>query len=118
MSTPAVTANGTTYFPLTQAQYNACLHIVVTAQQTWANLVAQFAAENIAMGISQAGKTGLIGNALSEVLMYGSTGSLWQAYAALDNVKITPEMSPYLTADRIQWMKNTMIAAIGNLPTS
>lgn len=104
-----------TYFPLPQSAYDQCAAIVVGAQQAWANMVIQFAAENIAMGITQAGKTQLISGALNEVNTYGSTGSLWQAYAALSNVKITPDMAPYLTADRIQWMKNQMISAIGKL---
>lgn len=112
----AVTPNGVqTYFNIPQQQYNQCLAIVVKAQTTWAQLVQQFAAENIAMGITQVGKTGLIGIALQEVNMYGSTGSLWQAFEALSRVKITPEMAPFITADRIQWMKNQMIQAIASL---
>lgn len=78
-------------------------------------MVAGFAAENIAMGITSAGKTLLISGALYEVAVYGSQGSLWQAYNALSNVKITPEMAPFLTDARIQWMKNKMIAAISTL---
>lgn len=112
----AITSSGNqTYFPIPQQQYNMCLAIVVKAQTTWAAMVQQFAAENIAMGITQAGKTGLIGLALQEVNTYGATGSLWQAYEALNRIQITSEMSPFLTANRVQWMRNQMIQAIGNL---
>lgn len=112
----ATTPNGAqTFFPIPQQTYTACLTIVVKAQTTWAAMVQQFAAENIAMGITQAGKTGLIGTALQEVNMYGSVGSLWQAYDALNRVHITSDMAPFLTPERIQWMKNQMIAAISSI---
>lgn len=104
-----------TYFPLPQGPYNRCLQIVSNAQKQWAMLVAGFAAENIAMGITQAGKTLLVSDALYEVAVYGSQGSLWQAYNALSKVKVTPEMAPFLTEARIQWMKNKMIEAISAL---
>lgn len=109
--------NGTpTFFPLPQQAYDECLEIVVSAQAAWAGMVQQFAAENIAMGITQAGKTQLIADALQQVLVYGSSGSLWQAYAALSQVVFTSDMAPYLTAARIEWMKNVMIEAISGLP--
>lgn len=104
-----------TYFPIDQNVYNRCLAVVQHAQQQWAILVAGFAAENIAMGITQAGKAALIGSALNQVAVYGAQGSLWQAYFALSQVVVTPEMAPYLTHDRIEWMKNKMITAISSL---
>ena len=112
----ATAANGQpTYFPIPQAAYNQCVAIVVAAQTAWTRMVTQFAAENIAMGITQANKTALIGNALQQVNAYGSVGSLWQAYGALSQVVITPDMAPFLTEDRIQWMKNQLILAISSL---
>ena len=104
-----------TFFPIPQPAYNKCLAIVQAAQSAWTGMVQQFAAENIAMGITQAGKTQLISDALQEVMVYGSMGSLWQAYAALSNVKVTPEMAPFLTEARIDYMRNVMIQAISNL---
>lgn len=104
-----------TYFNISQQKYDMCMQIVLNAQSAWGKMVQQFAAENIAMGITQAGKTRLIANALYEVSVYGSTGSLWLAYDALSKVKITPEMAPYLTEDRVQWMKNQMIQTIASL---
>lgn len=106
----------TTYFPIPQAAFNECATIVQLALSYWQQMVIMFAAENIAMGITQAGKTQLISNALEEVLVYGSQGSLWEAYNALNGVIITPEMAPFLTADRIEWMRNQMITVIAMLP--
>lgn len=112
----ALNPDGTqTYFPLPQQAYDQCLAIVQQAQIVWTLMVAEFAAENIAMGITQAGKTGLIADALYQVAVYGSQGSLWQAYAALSAVQVTPDMAPFLTDDRIQFMKNKMIIIISQL---
>lgn len=113
----AVTSLGTqTFFPLPQASYNQCTLIVQTALSYWQQMIVIFAAENIAMGITQAGKTLLIANAMEQVAIYGSQGSLWQAYNELSNVVITPEMAPFLTEARIQWMRNQMITIIAMLP--
>ena len=105
-----------TFFSLPQTAYNECVEIVQQAQAAWVGMVTQFAAENIAMGITQAGMTLAVSNALQQVNMYGSMGSLWQAYAALSDVVFTPEIAPFLTAARIQWMKNQMIQVISELP--
>jgi flagellar basal body rod protein FlgG len=105
-----------TYFPIPQQAYNECLAIVQGAYASWQGMVQQFAAENIAMGITQAGKTQLISDALYQVMVYGSSGSLWQAYAELSNVVITPEMAPFLTEARIDYMRNVMIQIISELP--
>lgn len=113
----AITSFGTqTYFPLPQNAYNECAAIVTTALSYWQQMIVIVAAENIAMGITQAGKTLLISNAMEQVALYGSQGSLWEAYNALNDIVVTPEMAPFLTADRIQWMRNQMIAVIAMLP--
>jgi hypothetical protein len=107
-----------TYFPLPgpqgQAVYNQCLSVVKQAQVAWATMVSEFAAENLAMGITQA-QAAMIGAALNQVMIYGSEGSLWLAYAALSNVVVTPEMAPFLTEDRLAWAKNKMIQVIAQL---
>ncbi len=105
-----------TFFNIPQTEYNEYAEVVELALNYWQQMVVTFAAENIAMGITQQGKTQLIASALQEVLTYGSSGSLWQAYAALSNVQITPEMSPFLTTARIEWMRNSMIQIISLLP--
>jgi hypothetical protein len=81
----------------------------------WKNLVLTVAAENIAMGITASGKTKLIADTLAPVMVYGASGSLWEAYQALDQIKVTPQMAPFITQDRIQWMKNQLIQILGSL---
>lgn len=92
-----------------------CIALVTAAQQSFQILLLAFVADNIAMGITNSGKVGLIGNALKDVQFYGAAGSLWECYNALNSVVITPEMAPYLTQARVDWLKNQMLAAIANL---
>lgn len=114
----AIAANGQpTYFPqIPQANYNKAFVMVLAAQAAWSGMVQQFAAENLACGITNA-QAVLIGSAMMQVSTYGAQGQLWLAYNALSSVIVTPQMSPFLTAARIQWMKNTMIDAIAALPS-
>jgi len=103
------------YFNIPDPAYNRCVQIIDNAINSWKNLVIIVAAENIAMGITQSGKTKLISDTLAPVVLYGSSGSLWEAYEALNKIQVTPEMAPFITHDRIQWMKNQLIQAISNL---
>lgn len=98
-----------------QQEMQAVASLVITAQQAFNNLVIAFAAENIIMGITASGKTGLIASTLQDVMYAGTTGSLWEAYNALEQVVVTPEMAPFLTQDRLNWMKNQIQQAIAEL---
>jgi hypothetical protein len=112
----AITSDGTpTFFQLTQEQYDTAYEQVVTAQQAWDSMITEFAAENVAMGIIQEGKTTLVGAALNQVNMYGQQGALAQAYFQLGLVVLTPAMAPYLTQDRIKWLMNKVIQSLGTL---
>ncbi len=104
-----------TFFNIPQVEYNAYQAVVQQAQAAWAGMVLQFATENVCMGITQSGKTQLIAEALQQVNSYGSTGSLWLAYTALSNVQITPEMAPFLTQARLEYMRNSLIQTIAAL---
>lgn len=64
------------------------------------SLINKFCAENIAMGITQAGKTKLLADALRDVFYYAQTGSLYECLSSLSSVQVTPEMSPFLTEER------------------
>lgn len=88
---------------------------VAKAKEAFDKMIREYAGENIIKQITAAGKTKLISDALKEVYYYGSTGSLWEAYHALSKVKVTPEMAPFLTKEKIQEFKNRLIQEIGNL---
>jgi len=103
------------FFKIPDPTYNRCLQIANNARNAWINLVMTVAAENIAMGITQQGKTKMIADTLMPVMNYGNSGSLWEAYNALNAIHITPEMAPYITDARREWMKNQLIQIIASL---
>jgi hypothetical protein len=103
------------FFGIPDAEYNVCVGIVNNAINAWRGLVVTVAAENVAMGITQQGKTKLIADAMAPIMNYGNSGSLWEAYNALSQIQITPEMHPYITAARVEWMKNQLITIIAAL---
>ena len=96
------------YIPLGAAK-------VKQAQELFAKIVQEFAGENLLAQITAAGKTKLIQDAVQEVLNYGNAGSLWEAYAAVERVKITPEMAPFMTGARKNEFKNKLVEAISRL---
>jgi hypothetical protein len=105
-----------TYNPnIPQVEMQEAAQLVMAAQQAFNVLVVAVAAENIIMGITASGKTKLIAEALQPVVYYGTSGSLWEAYNALEQVQITPEMAPFLTVARLNWMKNQLLQAISEL---
>lgn len=103
------------FYNIPDAPYNRCIQIVTKAIDAWKTLVITIAAENIAMGISQQKKTKLIADTMTPVMIYGQTGSLWQAYDALNAIVITPEMAPFITEARREWMRNQLIQIISSL---
>lgn len=88
---------------------------VAKARAAFDDLVNKFAGENVVAGITAAGKTKILSDAFEDVARYGSQGSLWEAYVALENIKITPEMAPFFTEDRKQELKNQLVQIIANL---
>jgi len=88
---------------------------VAKARVAFDDLLNKFAGENVVAGVTAAGKTKILSDAFSEVARYGSQGSLWEAYVAIEKIKITPEMAPYFTETRKQEMKNQIIQIISSL---
>lgn len=88
---------------------------VAKAKSEFDKLVNDVAGENIIAQITAAGKTKLLADALKDVAYYGSQGSLWEVYSAIEKVNITPEMAPFLTEERRQNFKNKIIAIISSL---
>lgn len=104
-----------TYAGIPQPTMQYCASKIQAAQTAFQTLVIAIAAENVALGITSSGKTKLIADALQPVMYYGTTGSLWEAYNALQHVQVEPEMAPYLTQDKLNWMKNQLLKAIAGL---
>jgi hypothetical protein len=110
-----------TFFGLPQPAMAACYALAVAAAGTvpsyqgFQHLQFCFVAENIAKGITNTTVGPSIALALQGVLLFGSAGALWEAIDALDDVIVTPEMEPYLTSARINWMKNQINQIITSL---
>lgn len=85
------------------------------AREAFDEMINHYGGENVVTGITAAKKTKLISDALAEVARYGSQGSLWEAYSALERIKITSEMAPFLTETKRQEMKNKIIEILSSL---
>ena len=103
------------FFQIPDPVFNRCKQVAQNAIASWQQLVLTVAAENIAMGITQSGKTKLIADTLSPVVVYGSSGSLWEAYKMLNEIKVTPDMAPFITEARLAWMRNELITILSSL---
>lgn len=88
---------------------------IAKAQVSFNDLVAQYAGSNVIQQITAAGKTKLIGETLKDVMYWGQTGSLWECYRAVEAVKITPEMAPFLTEEIRQQFKNKLVEILSGL---
>jgi len=88
---------------------------VQKAAEGFNKIIAEFSGENVVRQITVAGKTKLIGDAVRDVLFWGSSGSLWEAYKAVEKIKITPEMAPFLTEAKKQEFKNKLIEVLSSL---
>lgn len=85
------------------------------AKNEFNDLSSEVAAENVLMGITQAGKTRLIADTLSKVLEYGISGSLYEVINEIDRIDITPEMSPFITQERLDLFKLKIQAVLNSL---
>jgi hypothetical protein len=88
---------------------------VAAAITAFNQLIQTFAGANVILQITASGKTELIGNAVKDVIYWGSTGSLWEAYKAAEAIQVTPDMAPFITEEIKQEFKNQIIQIISNL---
>ena len=110
-----------TFFNLPQPTMAKCFGIAVNAAGIsppatgFQFLAFCFVAENIAMGITNTDKGPIIAQALQGVMVYGQYGALWEASDCLSQMIVTPEMAPFLTQDRVNWLKNQIQQIIAGL---
>lgn len=76
------------------------------------NLVFEFAAENIEMGITQAGKTKLVADFLRNINYYMRSYSLYEAVVEI-NTEISngldPNLAPFITESRLNDFSNKIV---------
>lgn len=78
-------------------------------------MMTEIAADNILLGITQAGKTKLIADTLKDVIRYCQSGSLYEAINELDRITITADMAPFLTEEKKLEMKDKIVSIIQSL---
>lgn len=94
--------------PTAEEQTQTLVKILDDAKAFGNALMVQFAMENIATGITQAGKTRAVADYCYKLQYYLSTGSL---YAALEEIndkldELPPELAPFITEARLIVYRN------------
>lgn len=113
---PAATTRDFTIIETSDAdlsQYAIYKNIIRQALAFFDELMTEFAGENIALGITQAGKTKDVADYLADVLRYGQTGSLYEVIAECDrliNEGIPAGLSPFVTETRLNSVKALIVA--------
>ena len=90
--------------------------IVQNAINFGSNLIIEFASENIAMGITQAGKTKKVSDYLANVTRYAQTGSLYEVINELDRLMLEglpQELEPFVTEIRLNTFKQKIEEYLG-----
>lgn len=90
--------------------------IVENAANFGISISDEFKTENVMMGITQSGKTGVITKYLHWVEHFVEAGSLYEAIKEID-VKLTEgvpaDYAPFITADRLTTFKNKIKTYLG-----
>lgn len=87
--------------------------IIRNAVAFFDEIMTEFAGENITLGITVAGKTKDVADYLKDVLRYGQTGSLYEVMNECDALiaaGIPGDLSPFVTADRLNYFKAKIVA--------
>lgn len=95
-----------------QALYQSKIQNAIDGFNT---LMLQYVASNVIGGITQAGKTELIADALQDVQRYGQSGSLYAAITALKAVPLTPEMDPFLNQSVVDNLVSQTLQLLASL---
>lgn len=98
--------------PPAQSNTEYAQGIVKQAQSFASQIVVEFAAENILMGITQAGKTKVVADYLADVTRYAQTGSLYEVIneiTRLINSGIPADLSPFVTQVRLEAFRQKII---------
>lgn len=76
------------------------------------DLMIRFASDNIAMGITQAGKTKAVSDYLADATRYVQTGSLYEVVHEVDRLLaagIPSDLDPFITASRMNSIKQEIL---------
>lgn len=116
-STPYLIEKIENISPPTNTTQHRCELVVVEAMKFGQQLMTQFAAENIILGIIEAGMTKIVRQNLSEVVGALITGSLYDAINELKNIPENKKDTVFITNERLLIFVNKIEKYL-NLPLS
>jgi len=90
--------------------------VVRGAMDFFSTMMVHFAAENVTMGITQAGKTKEAADYLSVVMRYGQSGSLYAVMNEIDTLVsngVPASLSPFVTSARLTDFKSEVAGYLG-----
>lgn len=107
-----------TYVPPTTPLVQKVASSIQAAAEFGQDLMRQYAAENVLMGITPAGATPAVANYLQVIVYYLNTGSLYAAIGQLntmiaDTSAAKTSLSPYVTNERLYAYLNMIQIYLG-----
>lgn len=103
--------------PPSYSQLEIIQKVIADAINFGNQLISEFAAQNVLMGITQEGMTGTVRKNMSEVVNALSTGSLYDAIAEAKAIPSDKKDSKYITDARLLEFVNKIEAYL-NIPLS
>jgi len=79
------------------------------------SLIENYVSENIALGITQAGKTKQVGEKLQKLVYWLQLGSLYEVLSEIEALKVDldPALAPYITEARLNEVKSKVRSYLG-----
>jgi hypothetical protein len=86
---------------------------IISGAINFANgLIIEFAGENVAMGITQAGKTKAVADYLADLMRYAQSGSLYEVVNEIDRLILAGlpvDLEPFITETRMLAFKQRIL---------
>lgn len=106
---------------VTQQQFSPTLRDIISGKINDAVIFGQAvildaAVENVQMGVTQAGKTKAVADYCGNIQRYLQTGSLYAVLTEIDALiaaGVPPELSPFITSDRLLSYKTKVMVFLG-----
>ena len=91
-------------------------NVIQDARNFFDDLLNNFAAENVLLGITQAGKTRDVADYLRDVMYYGQSGSLYEVLGVINQLQqagYPTDLEPFITEVRMTLFKSKIEGYLG-----